>query len=253
MLSNCETLELQQLEGVIERGLQGFYEAGQVLGQIRDKKLYRAEYRYSSFEAYCQERWQIGRQRAYQLISAAQVVAGLSTQVDTLPESEKQTRPLTSLPPEQQAPAWQAAQQIAGGNPTPDQVRRASKAAAQPRQWQTGQQLTVTREQSPFFGETVTVVEGGDDIIIKAQRTDGSFEPFLRNELSDSTAPIAATEKAWTAQRSKPDRLEALEATLQVEQIRVQVLETMLSRVLNAVRANNVNPDLVAEAEALLS
>lgn len=254
-LNSSETLELQQLEGVIERGLQGFYEAGQALRQIRDKKLYRLQYRYSSFEAYCQERWQIGKARAYQLIAASRVVTALSTQVDELqlPETEAQTRPLTSLPPGQQLAAWQAAQQIAGGHPTPEQVRRVSQAVKQPpRQWQAGQQLTVTREQSPFFGETVTVIEGGDDIIVKAQRTDGTFEPFLRNELSDSTAPIATTEKTWTAQRTKVDRMEALEATLQLEQMRVQVLEAMLARVLTAARSQLLNLDLIAEAEALL-
>lgn len=252
MLSNTENLELQQFERVIERGLQGFYEAGQALKAIRDQKLYRVE--HGTFEDYCLSRWQISKPRAYQLMGASEVIAQLSTSVDTLPETEAQTRPLTTLAPEQRAATWQAAQTLAGGSPTAAQVERATKATkAEPRQWQAGQQLTVVGKKSPFYNETVTVIEGGDDIIVKAQLADGSFEPFLRNELSDTATPVAPVEKSWTAQKNKVDRLEALEATLQIEQLRVQVLEGMLNRIVTAARSHALGLDLLDEAEALLS
>jgi len=51
---------LQQYEAVIEKGLQTFYEVGQALAFIREKKLYRAEYK--TFEDYCRERWGISAQ-----------------------------------------------------------------------------------------------------------------------------------------------------------------------------------------------
>jgi hypothetical protein len=48
----------------------------------------------------------MSRPRAYQLIDAASVVAGLSTTVDMPPTSESHVRPLTKLEPEQQREAW---------------------------------------------------------------------------------------------------------------------------------------------------
>ena len=41
------------------------------VAEIRDSKLYREH--YQTFDAYCNERWGWTRQRAYQVISAAEV------------------------------------------------------------------------------------------------------------------------------------------------------------------------------------
>ena len=94
---------LQQCEAVIEKGLQTFYEVGQALAFIREKKLYRAEYK--TFEDYCRERWGIQRNYANKLIAASEVVQniGMGTMV---PTSERQTRPLYTLDPETQREAW---------------------------------------------------------------------------------------------------------------------------------------------------
>ncbi|MCI0348146.1 MAG: phage N-6-adenine-methyltransferase, partial [Acidobacteriales bacterium] len=45
----------------------------------------------------------------YRLIEAAEVYENVSNWTQTLPATESQARPLTALPPEQQAPAWQQA------------------------------------------------------------------------------------------------------------------------------------------------
>jgi hypothetical protein len=94
---------LQQYEAVIEKGLQTFYEVGQALAFIREKKLYRAEYK--TFEDYCRERWGIQRNYANKLIAASEVVQniGMGTIV---PNSESQARPLSTLDPETQREAW---------------------------------------------------------------------------------------------------------------------------------------------------
>lgn len=106
-LSLTERNELQACEQVIERGLQTFYEVGQALMEIRDAKLYRAE--YSSFEAYCNERWGLKQSRAYQFIGAAAVIDNLkSSTLVELPTTERYARPLTKLDPEDQVVAWQA-------------------------------------------------------------------------------------------------------------------------------------------------
>jgi len=78
---------------------------------IRESKLYRQE--YGTFEEYCQDRWNLSRPRAYQLIDAAAIAGRLSTIVDILPATESQARPLTQLEPEEQAVAWQQAVETA--------------------------------------------------------------------------------------------------------------------------------------------
>lgn len=103
-LTTSEESQLAELEAVIERGLQTFVEVGNALMEIRDGRLYRAE--YGTFEDYCQDRWGIERRHAYRLIDAAQVVNNVSHGTQILPTSERQARPLTSLTDEQQQVAW---------------------------------------------------------------------------------------------------------------------------------------------------
>lgn len=91
-LAPAEASRLKACERVIERGMGTFVEVGDALANIRDQKLYRASHK--TFDAYCKERWNLGRARAYQLIEGAQTVktiadavgADLSTAVDKLPE-----------------------------------------------------------------------------------------------------------------------------------------------------------------------
>lgn len=74
--------------------------------EIRDNKLYRNH--YSTFAAYCQQRWGFTKQRAFQLTTAAETVALLESNdaVTVLPANEAQVRPLLSLPAEQRVEAW---------------------------------------------------------------------------------------------------------------------------------------------------
>lgn len=104
-ISDIELAQLKAYESIIERGLKTFTEVGSALMDIRDKRLYRAD--YSTFEDYCRERWGMARSRAYQLMDTALVVNTLSTMVDILPTSERQARPLTSLEPDEQREVWQ--------------------------------------------------------------------------------------------------------------------------------------------------
>jgi N6-adenosine-specific RNA methylase IME4 len=116
-----ESRRLVELETTIGAGLQTFVEVGEALLEIRDARLYRIEHR--TFEAYCREKWGMSRPRVYQLIGASQVTKQVSTIVDKAPSTESQARPLTKLPPEQQAQAWSKAVEMAGGEqPTAKQV-----------------------------------------------------------------------------------------------------------------------------------
>lgn len=100
------TAGLEECEEVIERGLATFVEVGNALVRIRDQRLYRNEYR--DFEVYCQVRWSMGRRRADQLITAAEVVTKLGTIVPT-PRTESQARELAGLDTETAASVMGAA------------------------------------------------------------------------------------------------------------------------------------------------
>lgn len=122
-MSDIERQELVQLETVIERGLQTFYEVGMALLEIRERRLYRQE--FHSFEAYCADRWNMSKPHAHRMIAAVGVVQNLVPLGTTLPNSEAQTRPLRQLDPEQQREAWQRAVESVpdGSVPTPGHVQ----------------------------------------------------------------------------------------------------------------------------------
>lgn len=103
-LNDAEVVELAYLEVIVERGLRAFWEIGQALKQIRDKRLYRQGYR--TFDDYCINRWEMSRRSAYQLIEAARVYENVRHGAQILPANERQTRPLVTLPPEKQQEAW---------------------------------------------------------------------------------------------------------------------------------------------------
>jgi hypothetical protein len=108
-------VELEKSEAIIEKGLQTFVEVGRELLRIRDLKLYKAK-NFSSFEAYCKERWSISKTQTYRLMDAAGVVNNLGSPMGDAfsnsdpPAHERQVRPLTALKdPEQQRRAWKLA------------------------------------------------------------------------------------------------------------------------------------------------
>jgi hypothetical protein len=95
--------ELAKYEEVIERSIVKTLEGAIAMKAILDKKLYQGQYK--TFESYVDERWGFTRQRAYQLIAAAEVTANLSTAVDksTCPQNEWQLREVAKAPVEKQA------------------------------------------------------------------------------------------------------------------------------------------------------
>lgn len=108
-LTVSEQGQLAQCEAIIERGLQSFIEVGNALATIRDQRLYRAT--HATFEDYCQDRWGLTRRHINHTIAAAQVVENLGNLGTMVPKpaNERQARPLTKLPPEQQREAWEEA------------------------------------------------------------------------------------------------------------------------------------------------
>lgn len=109
-LTLIEQDRLEHQEQIIERGLKTFYEVGGALSIIRDDRLYRKTHK--TFEDYCQDRWGISRVHAHRLIGASDVIDNLLP-IGNKPTTESQARPLSRLPAEQQAAAWQQANDTA--------------------------------------------------------------------------------------------------------------------------------------------
>lgn len=87
-LNSVEQDRLTLCESIIEKGLNTFVEVGNALFEIRNNKLYRGS--FTTFENYCKDRWNLKRQRAYELMDAAAVVNTLS-EISDKNESEIQT------------------------------------------------------------------------------------------------------------------------------------------------------------------
>lgn len=104
-LNETERQRLEKCETIIQRGLEVFLQVGQALFQIRSERLYRAE--YATFENYCRDKWNLSRIHVHRIIDASEVVLNLMpVSRDRLPENEKQARPLSSLPPDDQKVVW---------------------------------------------------------------------------------------------------------------------------------------------------
>lgn len=86
-----ERRELMEAESQISAGLDTFYDVAKALYAIRNGKLYREA--YPSFEAYCREKWDIGRRYANRLIQAGEVLSSLGP-IDPKPANEAQAREL---------------------------------------------------------------------------------------------------------------------------------------------------------------
>lgn len=126
-LTTAESAQLAACETIIGRGIQSFFDVGNALQRVRDCQLFRA--RYKSFADYCEERWQISRSRAYQLMESAAVV---STMVDRNPDlpavsNERQARALSKVPESERADTWRDAVAQSDGKPTANAVKDAQE------------------------------------------------------------------------------------------------------------------------------
>lgn len=128
-LSASERRALENAERTITRGFKAFVAVGAALKEIRDRRLYREQFR--TFEEYCGCRWEISRPRGYELCAAAEVVEDLSAIADIrlLPENEAQARPLARLKhAELRQRAWQLAVRTAAAHGRPVTAKDSEQA-----------------------------------------------------------------------------------------------------------------------------
>ena len=121
-LSAADRKVLEEEEAIIEAGKRTFLDVAAALVRIRDYKgglLYK---RWGTWEAYCNERLDIGRSYALRLTDAAEIYQellprGNKTADVVLPTVEKQIRPLKKLPSDLRREAWRTAVKEAGEGP----------------------------------------------------------------------------------------------------------------------------------------
>jgi protein gp37 len=93
-----------------------YLDVGLMLKAIRDRKLYKvrrpesvaSRYSFTTFEEYVEERWDISRQRAYQVIEIADAASEMSKFFDILPSRESHMRELLRMPDHDRAAVWNA-------------------------------------------------------------------------------------------------------------------------------------------------
>ncbi len=119
--------DLHQLEDLVERGLKAFYIAGVALRRIDNDGLWCET--HDSFQGYCKDRFGLDPSYRKRLIVSSKTIDNLKqlapigasktkgSQIP-LPFNESQTRPLSKLPPEQQATAWHLALTLSDNKPT---------------------------------------------------------------------------------------------------------------------------------------
>lgn len=135
--------ELLRHEEIITRGLNTFAEVGASLGQIRDKKLYEL-LGFESFDAYLDARWHFTKQRASQLIKAADTRKILIERVDEgkLPKTERAMRELIKVPDDKRAEVLNAV--AAQGEATAERIVEI-KATILPKKEKKGKEVVKKR------------------------------------------------------------------------------------------------------------
>ncbi len=119
-----ERAALARLERIVQKGLEYLLDMGKALLEIREDRLYRAEFR--TWEDYCQQRWGMTRRHAERLLKGAQIIHDLKARLEPgtpLPGNERLARALSLLSPDDRAKAWaEALEDSANGEPTSPEV-----------------------------------------------------------------------------------------------------------------------------------
>ncbi len=117
-------------EEIIKLSRQFFATIGEKLKYVRDRKLYRFEAK--TFGQWCEKELGMKRFYAHRLIRASEVYENVAHGQQIIPENllptnERQVRPLTKLPPDQQVALWLKAVEGNGKMPTGKQIEQLVK------------------------------------------------------------------------------------------------------------------------------
>ena len=113
-LTGWEKLRKEELEKVVEGGLQEFLKVGAALAELRNRRLYRTH--YATFQEYVRARFGLARSSVDQLIRSSATAQTLLDDGEELPPNttEAVIRPVSALPtPELKAACWSLARSLA--------------------------------------------------------------------------------------------------------------------------------------------
>lgn len=158
-LSQDEQELLQQHEATIEQCLDATERLLIAFYEIKEKRLYRAE--YSSYEQYCKQRWGHTRRTGYMKAQAGEVLINLLAGDFSILPNTKQARPLAGLSPEAQREAWADTLAYTEQKPTQNEVEKAIARCKEKKTVGATVQLdsAITDEQEELAGQQGTVVE----------------------------------------------------------------------------------------------
>jgi hypothetical protein len=142
----ADVARLNLLEKIVEKHQEAFYEFGLAIMEIRDKKLWR--YKYTSWDAYCEQRWGWTTRRVNQRIAAAQLVNSLPS--ECVVENEGRARALAKVAPDRRGEVLEDLQKE--GRPATARAI-ADKAAEKPiiELDETDEHLPVPDKAMPFW------------------------------------------------------------------------------------------------------
>ena len=190
--SIVNTSKLAELEDIIQRGKQTFFEVGNALAQIMEEQLYK-EKGFGSFAEYCEQVWGFKKTYAYQLVKSAELVKELPAPVSAVAEklNPRQVRELIKVPKEQREAVIKTAvakSKIAGCKLTAKDIKTAA----------TSEPAEPARVQS-YTPEPITT-----DVIVMPD-VEAQPEPnFKRKFASGTHSEKCASRWWWTS--AKPDR-----------------------------------------------
>ena len=131
-LNADEEAELTKCLLEIQEGMVSYVKVGTALDRIKRGKLYRKTHK--TFEDFCNETFNLGRRRAYQLIEASEVVTRLIEASDIPPEqlpiNEAHARAMAEVPTEKIREVWDDVVEEAGKTGkkiTADQIARTNE------------------------------------------------------------------------------------------------------------------------------
>jgi hypothetical protein len=242
VLSIDETARLEVLEQTIETGIKTFIQVGLALAEIRDSRLYRLT--HHTFETYCRDRWQFTRQRAYQLIGAAEVAGTLECKpgVDI---PEKALRLLSPIPKEKRQEVYRRAVEIAGDRPVTSSDILAAKAGTATK---ARQRFIPADSLDQYIHETSVAVDHTDDE--EPARRDSYLSSRKREDRSSRIVEVMVNTVESMADAAEDVDLADVDARYrQAWALELETAARVLVRFAERLRRFAVEP--VAAAEAL--
>jgi protein gp37/ribosomal protein L12E/L44/L45/RPP1/RPP2 len=124
-LTTSERARFDELEAVIQDGLDAFIEVGNALAEVKEERLWRED--YDSWNDYTQERWELAGSTAYQRIHAAQTNGRLKEADVKPPSSTRANYELRDVPDADLPEALERARKIGNGNATASAAKQAAE------------------------------------------------------------------------------------------------------------------------------